>query len=282
MARLVASGITESTGKKMDKARPDVTILSDFEKGDALVSSKPVFYYGKYTKPPGVAQRRALCSVCRGGGCSECKGTGFKVAPSVEEALRMKLLRVAGSDRMVFTWLGSEDEDSRVFPPGRPFVVEVKGPKKRKFPRKFGARVGGGLVAVSSGRMLPSKPVRIPSFRFETIIRATAASKVRQEGIAELRTRFHKATVTFERPNNRPVVKMVYSVRAKARGSALVIDAELDGGLPVKRFVSGELVSPSVTEVLKTEVGCRSFDIRRVREIGVFEFAEIARDEEKN
>ena len=282
MAKLVAAGISESTGKKVDKARPDVAILSDFGRGDALVSSKPVFYYGKYTKPAGVAQRRALCGECRGGGCSECKGTGFKVAPSVEEALRTKLLRFAGSDRMVFTWLGSEDEDSRVFPPGRPFVVEVKGPKKRQFPRKFGARVGGGLVAVSSGRMLPSKPVRIPSFRFKTTIRATAASKVQPEGISELHARFRRATVTFERPNNRPAVKMVYSVRARARGRALVIDAELDGGLPVKRFVSGELVSPSVTEVLKTEVGCRSFDICKVREIGAFEFGEIARDEEKN
>ena len=58
--------------------------------------------------------------------------------------------------------------------------------------------------------------------------------------------------------------------------------AELDGGLPVKRFVNGELVSPSVSEVLKTEVGCRSFDIRKVREIGGFEFAEITRGEEKN
>ena len=50
----------------------------------------------------------------------------------------------------------------------------------------------------------------------------------------------------------------------------------------MKRFVNGELVSPSVSEVLKTEVGCRSFDICRVREIGAFEFAEITRDKEKN
>ncbi|MDG6941363.1 MAG: hypothetical protein JRN34_00345 [Nitrososphaerota archaeon] len=281
-AKLVAAGISVAVGKKVDKARPDVTVLTDFEKGDALVSSKPLFYYAKYTKPTGVAQRRALCGECRGRGCSECGGTGFNGTLSVEETLRTKLRRFAGSDKMVFTWLGSEDEDSKVFYPGRPFVVEIKGPKKRRLPKRFGARVGGGLVAVSSGRVLRSKPVRIPSFRFKTTIRATAASKVRSEGVSELQARFHKATVTFERPNNRPAVKMVYGVRAKARGKALLIDAELDGGLPVKRFVSGELVSPSVSEVLKTEVSCHSFDIRRVRETGAFEFAEITRGEEKN
>ena len=282
ISRLIAAEVSEATRKRVDKVRPDVSVLADFGEGDASVSSKPVFYYARYTKPAGVAQRRSLCISCRGAGCAECEGTGFKVIPSVEGTLRKKIGRMAGSEKMIFTWLGSEDEDSKVYPPGRPFVVEVKGPKKRKFIGKFGARVGGGLVKVSSGRMLPSKPLRIPSFRFETRIRATAASRVPPEGVSELHARFRKAAVTFERPSSRPAIKTVYRVRARARGKALVIDAELDGGLPVKRFVSGELVSPSVSEVLKTEVGCRSFDIRRVREIGAFGFAEITRNKEKN
>ena len=86
----------------------------------------------------------------------------------------------------------------------------------------------------------------------------------------------------FQRPNNRPATKTVYGASATAKGRTLFIKAELDGGLPVKRFVSGELVPPSVSEVLKTEVGCRTFDIRKVREIGEFAFAEIARSPEKN
>jgi tRNA U54 and U55 pseudouridine synthase Pus10 len=77
-------------------------------------------------------------------------------------------------------------------------------------------------------------------------------------------------------------LKTVYKVSATARGRKLLIEAELDGGLPVKRFVSGELVSPSVSEVLKTEVGCRSFDICAVKEIGEFRFAEITWNEKKN
>ena len=75
---------------------------------------------------------------------------------------------------------------------------------------------------------------------------------------------------------------MVYRASATLKGRTLTIDAELDGGLPVKRFVSGELVSPSISEVLKTEVRCRRFDICEVKETGRFEFAEIARVEKKN
>jgi tRNA pseudouridine synthase 10 len=281
-AGLIASGVARATRRRVDKRRPDVTILADFGAGDVSIASRPAFFYGRYSKPPGVAQRTTLCEGCRGAGCKKCRNTGYNRRPSVEGALRRKLAGFMGSDRTVFTWLGSEDEESRVYPPGRPFVAEVKNPKKREAPKRFGARVRGGVVSVTSGRMLPAKPVKLPSFRFRTRIHATSSEKVTAEGLAELRARFRGAQVTFQRPNDRPAFKTVYKASATARGRALVIDAELDGGLPVKRFVSGELVSPSVSEVLKTQVGCRSFDICGVREKGGFLFAEVARVEEKN
>jgi tRNA pseudouridine synthase 10 len=282
VARLVADQVSSSLGKRVDKRKPDVTILANFGSDDVSVASRPAFYYGRYAKPAGISQRRTFCEQCGGSGCHKCRNTGFEQRPSVEDALREKLGRFSGSDKMIFTWLGSEDKASRVYPPGRPFIAEVKNPKKRRFPRKFGARLRGKLVSVSSGRVLASKPTKLPSFRFLTRIRATAASKVGLKGLAELRSKFRRTEVRFERPHNRPTMKMVYRVSATARGRTLLIDAELDGGLPVKRFVSGELVSPSVSEVLKTEVGCRSFDICGVREIGEFGFAEVTRDEEKN
>ena len=281
-ARLVAIQVSRDLGKRVDRQRPDVNLLIDFGVEDVSVASKPVFYYGRYTKPAGVAQRRSFCEHCRGAGCKKCRNTGLEQKPSVEGALRKKLGRLSGSQKMTFTWLGSEDRESRVYPPGRPFVAEVKNPRRRRLPRRFGARLRGGLVRVTSGKVLPSKPVRIPSFRFLTRIRAVAASRVAPEALSELRSRFLRAPVRFERPHNRPTIKTVYRVTAKAKGRTLLIDAELDGGLPVKRFVSGELVSPSVSEVLKTEVGCRSFDIFRVREIGEFVFAEVTRIKEEN
>jgi tRNA pseudouridine synthase 10 len=281
-ARLVASRVAARLGIRIYRPRPDITLLVDFGKGEVAVTSRPVFFYGRYTKPAGVSQRRLACEHCRGAGCKKCRNTGFEQKTSVEGLLRRKLAGFSGSDRMTFTWLGSEDSESLVYPPGRPFVAEVKSPKKRKFPRSFGMRFRGGSVSVSGGKVLASKPLRMPSFRFVTRIRAMAASKVTPEGLAELNSRFRRAEVRFERPNNRPTTKMVYGVSATAKGRTILMEAELDGGLPVKRFVSGELVSPSVSEVLKTQVGCRSFDIFRVKETGGFVFAEITRNEEKN
>jgi tRNA pseudouridine synthase 10 len=281
-ARLIGSFVSGSVRKRLDRVRPDLTVLANFEKGEAYVASRPVYFYGRYTKPRGVAQRRSFCETCRGSGCEKCRGTGYERRQSVEEALRKKLQKYSGSTKIVFTWLGSEDRESRVFPPGRPFVAEIKSPRRRRLPKKFGVKVRAGVVSVTRGRALPSKPLRLPAFRFETEIRAKAAAKPDPDLVSELKSAFRRATVTFHRPNNRPATKMVYRASATARGRDLLIRAELDGGLPVKRFVSGELVSPSVSEVLKTEVGCRCFDIHGVREIGGFRFAEITRNAEKN
>jgi tRNA pseudouridine synthase 10 len=281
-ARLVADEVAVRLRKRIDRLRPDLTFLVDIGDGEVMVSSKPVYYYGRYTKPSGVSQRREFCGHCSGTGCKRCGQTGFDRKPSVEAQLRRKLGVFTGSERMTFTWLGSEDRESRVFAPGRPFIAEVKNPVKRRVPGRFVARFTGGQVSVSSGRVLGSKPVRLPSFRFRTEIIATASKKVPPENLAELRARFRKTVVRFERPHDRPVSKNVYRAAATAKGRTLVIDAELDGGLPVRRFVSGDLVSPSVSEVLKTEVRCRTFDICQVRETGKLELAEITRVQKEN
>lgn len=281
-SKVVSAAVGSSLGKAVDKLRPDLMLVVDVAGKGVSISSRPVFYYGRYTKAPGVSQRKEVCRRCSGAGCRYCGNTGIEKKPSVEEVVGRRLAALTGSGKFVFTWLGSEDRQSRVYPPGRPFVVEVKSPVKREIPRKFAARYRGGQIAVSAGRVLPGSPSRLPPFRFRTMITGVAASKVRAESLKDLRKAFRNAEVRFERPHERPTTKMVYRASGTLKGRTLTIDAELDGGLPVKRFVSGELVSPSISEVLKTEVRCRNFDICRVRETGEFEFAEIAWREKKN
>ncbi len=281
-AKLVAAHISAKLRKRIDRLRPDLTVLVSPGTGDVAVSSRPVFFYGRYTKPRGTSQKREHCPECGGAGCSKCGKTGFERKPSVEWMLHRRISTFSGSDRMTFTWLGSEDRDSRVFPPGRPFIAEVKSPVRRIIPRRFAVRYRGGQVSVSAGRILQAKPVRLPTFKFRTEILATSSSKVPAEALAGLRSAFRRREVKFERPHDRPASKTVYMVDATAKGRTLVIHAELDGGLPVKRFVSGELVSPSVSEVLKTEVRCRRFDICGVTETGKLEIGEVARIQKEN
>ena len=272
LSAIISRGAASALRKKVRKDRPDLTLVADLAKREVRAFSRPLFFYGRYTKPRGIAQRRELCRECRGRGCEKCGGTGYTRSPSVEGLLR-KRLSESGSSNMVFTWIGSEDRESEVSSPGRPFVVEVKNPVTRVLPKRFAVSSRSGRISVTGGRILASKPVKLPTFRFRTRIFAKTSTVVGPERLKELRRRFEDATVQFNRPYDRATLKRVSGVRARARGRALVIDAELDGGLPVKRFVSGELVSPSVSEVLKTEVECRKFDIRRVMETSELKLA---------
>jgi len=271
LSSVIGREVATALGKEIRKDRPDLTLVIDLASGGVKAFSRPLFFYGRYTKPEGVAQRREPCPVCGGKGCEKCSRTGFDASPSVEAALRKKF-STCGAHSMVFTWIGTEDRESEVLPPGRPFVVELKNPVSRKLPKRFAVNSRAGRVGVSRGRTLPSRPVKLPSFKFKTRITAKSKTRVDRERLRELGRQFRKATVQFNRPYDKVTFKRVSRVRARARGLILVIDAELDGGLPVKRFVSGELVSPSVSEVLKTEVRCQKFDIRRVTETSELEF----------
>jgi tRNA pseudouridine synthase 10 len=277
LSAMIANEVSNKLRKKIDKFVPDLTAIADLSSFQVRLFSRPLFFYGRYTKSAGIAQRREWCPECRGKGCEVCRLTGFAPRRSVEGVVRKKLLPYSLSDNMVFTWIGSEDKESAVLPPGRPFVVEIKNPVKRRLPKRFAIDVRGGQVRVAGGRIMPSKPMKIPSFRFQTRIFAKTAGVVSKDSADELHKRLVDTVVRFNRPYHKPVLKKVYEVKARVKGRTLIIDAELDGGLPVKRFVNGELVSPSVSEVLKTEARCQKFDIRKVIETSEFEFAEISR-----
>jgi len=276
-ARMFAKRVSSRLRKPVEKMKPDLTILVGMTDEKVTVSTRPLFFYGRYSKPSGIKQKMELCAFCRGPGCAKCGQTGLERKQSVEAQLRKRLETFSGTGKMTFTWIGSEDEASRVFPPGRPFVVELKNPVKRDLPRRFVCRFRGSQVSVSKGKLLPSRPLRLPSFRFRTEIKCRMAAEVDEVLVGDVRRRFRRSAVRFDRPHNRPTTKMVYSASAEKHGRKLVLDVVMDGGLPVKRFVSGELVSPSVSEVLKTEVRCRTFDICEVKETGKFSYAGITR-----
>lgn len=268
-------------GKKVDRQHPDLMVLADLERGEVSVAARSVFVYGRYTKPPGVAQKKELCEECRGRGCGLCDG-GFRREVSVERVLEDRLGRALRAERAKFTWMGSEDPESIVFSPGRPFIAEVKGPRKREVPARIVARTGKGAMKVTGLRVLRGRPTAIPSFTFKTraFIRSEGG---RLEGLpAGLAGAMRRAPIQFRNSKGKTVNKRVYSLRVRKRrgaagggGGGLVAEIKLDGGLPVKRLISGGSVSLSLAELLKTPLSCQRFDILRVWESGSFKFGKV-------
>ncbi len=273
LGRTISDAVRKRTRRRVDRQHPDITALVDLDRDTITVTARSVFVYGRYTKPSGVPQRRELCDRCRGRGCEACQ-SGYKKGVSVEEVLEKRLGKILRSPRAKFTWLGSEDAESAVLAPGRPFVAEFKGPKRRRVPRVIAARTGKGTVTVSRLKLLKGKPVSVPSFTFKTRVFIKPESRL-QDLPDGLGNTMRGALIRFRNNKDKIVEKKVYSLSVQKRGAGLVAEIKLDGGLPVKRLISGGSVSLSLAELLKTPLSCQRFDILRVWESGSFKFGKI-------
>ena len=265
LATRLAKATAERMGrqrKKVDKLRPDLTILADLNEGSIGITSKPLYLMGRYTKPRGVAQRAYFCDRCNGRGCEACGGTGYSSSPSVEGLVSKRLGGALGSKKFKFTWFGSEDTDSVVYAPGRPMLIESKTPRKRRAPSTLRLRTGKGTLTVS-GLKAVARKLDQPAFTFATRASIIADHKVTEDDLKRLR-KMRNATVQFRNNKGRLVDKVVYSVKAESRGKKITAEIKLEGGLPVKRLVSGEDVSPSLSEAVGVPLRCDRFDIMGV------------------
>jgi tRNA pseudouridine synthase 10 len=258
--------------KRVERLNPELTVLVDMKEGMVRASSKSLFAHCKYSKPRGLAQRRRFCTHCGGRGCERCDSSGYDRVPSVEEAIDTRLRKALKANRVKITWFGTEDDESVVSSPGRPFVVEVKSPALRVLPRSMAIRTVKGMVKVRSLGVLRGKPTRFPRFYFKTCALINPNQKVSPKELRMVEKKMRRVTVEYRNNKGKVVYKKVRSLRVRHSKGLLKAVIVLDGGLPVRRLITGESVSPSLAELLRTSLSCQRFDILRVWESGGFEF----------
>jgi tRNA pseudouridine synthase 10 len=131
-SREVGKKIAEATGKATDYNRPDIVVLVKPFKGHVSLQVNPLHIAGRYRKiMRGIPQSRWLCSKCRGKGCANCNWTGKMYPESVEELIGEPVREQTMGEDIALHGAGREDIDARMLGRGRPFVIEVKKPKKR-------------------------------------------------------------------------------------------------------------------------------------------------------
>ncbi|KYK27415.1 MAG: hypothetical protein AYK23_02375 [Candidatus Proteinoplasmatales archaeon SG8-5] len=132
--REIGKIVESRTGKTAEFSSPDVVAIIDtlYETADAQVS--PIFIYGRYKKlTRGIPQTRWPCNECNGKGCAKCNDTGKMYQTSVEEQTGIPALEISGGKDHRFHGMGREDIDALMLGTGRPFVLEIKEPRKRFF-----------------------------------------------------------------------------------------------------------------------------------------------------
>jgi tRNA pseudouridine synthase 10 len=160
------SSLVEVIGKQLSERLDNVTIVNDKPDILALIDVltltveldvRAVYVYGRYRKlERGIPQTRWPCRACKGRGCERCDQTGLQYKRSVQDLIGNPMLDIFEGNEHAFHGMGREDIDVRCLGRGRPFVLEIKEPKKRAFNAEKLAEIineaAQGSVEVSSMR----------------------------------------------------------------------------------------------------------------------------------
>ena len=155
--REVGKRVSDLVGKEAALESPDIVAVLDtgFDHVDLQVN--PLYLRGRYRKlSRGVPQTRWPCRRCRGKGCARCGGTGKMYPTSVEEVIAAEVMRESGGTGHALHGMGREDVDARMLGRGRPFILEIKEPGKRRIDLDASVRRINESGIVEVDRLAPS------------------------------------------------------------------------------------------------------------------------------
>ena len=311
--REVGKRVGAMTGTEVDFERPDVLALCTLEGGDAGdvsthavdVQINPAFVYGRYRKlERHIPQTEWPCRECGATGkqlsadgvaeqgsaaretsfrageepCEGCDGTGYRYDRSVEGLTTPAVVEAMDGAEGVFHGAGREDVDARMLGSGRPFVIEVKRPRKRSpdveaLEAEINDRAGGAVEV---------EGLRLATHEMVERVKGLDASKTYRMDVefdrpvepAELKavlSELSGATIEQDTPQrvdhrraNLTRVREVYDADGELiepRRAELTVHGE--GGLYVKELVSGDdgRTRPSLAGLLGTESVVTALDV---------------------
>lgn len=266
----IKSDITRELGKKfsritkssVDYQNPDMVFTIDFKKDYCEIKPKALLLQGRYLKSVrGFPQKQKPCSECEGKGCFVCDFHGIREYDSVEGKIARFFIEKYGALQAKITWIGGEDESSLVLGNGRPFFAKLINPRKRKVGRIKNIDLGGvSILGLRTINKIPSDPVR---FRTVVLMEIESEYEINPEQLENLSRLKDQQIILYE--NSHRNKKRVYNVRFKPISSnSILIKMESDGGMPIKRLVTGNQVEPSISGLLETNCRCTRFDFNKI------------------
>jgi len=282
-SRDIGKKIATVTKKPAEYKKPDVVVLVRPFTGEVILQSNPIYIRGAYKKlVRGIPQSRWLCRSCGGEGCPKCNGTGKMYSESVEEIIAGPLLEKTEGEDMAFHAAGREDVDARMLGTGRPFIMEIKKPRRRFIDlqslTELVNKQARGKVEVLNLRSASKDDVRrlkkaeasakiykvlidfdrdVSDEELETIKKALAKAVIRQQ--TPLRVLHRRADLVREKYIYEAHLKRLAPNRAEMK-------IRCQGGLYIKELVSGDegRTDPSVATIINVEATPVELDVLKV------------------
>jgi tRNA pseudouridine synthase 10 len=279
LSRRLGKRIGEITGKNTEYQRPEVVILINPFTDEIRLQINPLYISGRYRKlARTIPQSRWFCSKCGGKGCPKCDWTGKMYPESVEEIIGVPALEMSEGEDIALHGAGREDIDARMLGRGRPFVIEVKKPRKRfielrNLEQTINERAAG-KVEVSNLRFANKEVVR--NFKSEaaqklyrTLVEVSDPVSKRQ--LALLEKSLSGAVIKQKTPQRvmhrrADLMREKYIYKAKVKRltpNRFELRIQCQGGLYIKELITGDggRTMPNVSESLKVKAVALELDV---------------------
>ncbi len=282
-SRDIGKEISEITKKAAEYKKPDVVVLVNPFTGQVVLQANPLYVEGRYRKLiRGIPQSKWVCRECRGKGCPRCNWTGKMYPESVQEIIAGPALEKTGGKDVLFHAAGREDVDARMLGQGRPFIVEVKKPKRRSIDLQDLAHTIGkqaqGKLEVLNLHFATKEDVRKlkKAEASEKVYRATVEfdRNVSDEELKTVEQTLTNAVIRQQTPirvlhRRADLVREKYIYEAKTKRltpNSAEIRIRCQGGLYIKELITGDegRTDPCVAKIAKAEAKPLELDVLNV------------------
>ena len=249
--------------KIIDHLDPDITFTLNFKEELCELRSKSITLSGRYVKSErGFSQKQKPCDNCSGKGCRVCDFHGIAEYDSVEGAISKLVFQKFGGTTAKFTWIGGEDTSSLVLGSGRPFFVKIQNPHKRNVKL---SNVSINSIKINHLKSVYESPKKPLKFNSVICVKISTESQIDSKSLKKLKDLTISPVIVYEKSGKRSE-KKIFDVKSKKNSKnlfTLIIKAE--GGLPIKRFVIGDDITPGISTILDTPCECREFDFLEIK-----------------
>ena len=252
----------KKTKKNIDFLDPDLTFTVNLKDTSCQLRSKSLTISGRYIKTTrGIPQKQKSCSNCSGKGCRICEFHGISEFNSVEGIISQFLFKLFGCTSTKFTWIGGEDKSSLVLGNGRPFFVKLKNPLKRNLKLKS---TKFNFIEIIDPRIVPESPKNSLKFNSLIKIKISTESEIHSSNLRILKDLVNSPTIVYEKSGKRSEKKIFLVKYSKLSTHKLSLIIKTEGGLPIKRFVTSDDVSPGISQILNNQCQCQEFDFLEI------------------
>ena len=257
--REIGKRVMELTGKEPDLKDPDIAIIIDTRYDDIKLEIKPLLIYGRYRK------------LVRG--IPQTKWPSGKYKESVEEIIAKPVMEMSRGEEHALHGMGREDIDARMLGNGRPFILEIKRPRRRNIDLKeVERRVNlSGKVEIFDLRFAyKDEIVKLkeaePRKRYRIAINVDAGEDEIRDALKELIGKIKQRTPT--RVKHRRVDKIrireVYDAKlVEKKNDMAVIEILAESGTYIKELMHGDdgRTQPNLAEKLGKKVEVKWLDV---------------------